>query len=463
MNKKQIEATIFELCDFIVDETTKNPLGLSMTTAFWPKEKKWKPTLAEFDDMGDYLTFVLWAGKTLKKKKYVDFAENQMSLWFEYGRREDGWYETIINPFNYQKKNSFAVSLYELQDALLGLYEFYVLTKKKIYLEELDKLADLLEPIIYRFFGRMPNEIIPGVNLAPPWKSANPAVAGIFAEHLYLLADETGMKKYERLGDKLIEGWIKTDLWKNEGLFHQGVNPYFLNFSIYNMTKIMKENSNMVYAMLVRPKRYKKELRRFTDKLLTFQHPLGGFFGYWDVGSSEVVKDRFDKTQNFVAIDLLTALSQALNDKELLGKAEKCADFWLSKKDKKTKLIPEYVRQDGRIRYPIAKLDQSADFYSSLLRLYTATGNKKWLAEAKIGAEAMRKYFGQLGWWHRIVRIEDGKPAREVDVPKKDKPTGMNLTKYVGGALRFYLSLYLVGEGKSMTDDILLHIMSKDR
>ena len=463
MTKKQLKTTITRLCDFIITETTQNPLGLSLTRAFWPQQKKWQPTLAEFDDIGDYLTFVLWAGKILKNKKYISFAKNQLSLWFKYAKLNSGWYLTTINPYKPINKHPLTVSIYDLQDSILGLYEFYLLTNNEKYLVELKNLIQKLAPVIKLYSGRIPNKIITSLNLAPPWKSANPAVAGIIAEHLYLLSKTSKITKYEKLADKIVSGWLNTHLWQNQNLFHQGVNPYISSVSIYSQTKIMKENSNIIYALLQRPKKYHDKINKFLNKLLRFQHPSGGFFGYWDVKKDTIVKNNFDKTQNFVIIDLLTDIYFKFKSKKALAAAVKCTNFWLSLKDKNTDLVPEYTNFQGTVTHHIAKLDQSADFYSSLLRLFCLTKKKVYLKEAEIGAQAMSQYFGRSDWWHRIINTKTGKPANDSGIPAKDRPAGMNLTKYVGGALRFYLSLYQVKSGKSMQTDKLLWLMSRDR
>jgi len=62
-----------------------------------------------------------------------------------------------------------------------------------------------------------------------------------------------------------------------------------------------------------------------------------------------------------------------------------------------------------------------------------------------------------------IVSTITGLPATNSQVPNQDKPVNRNLTKYIGGALRFYLSLYQVQSGKNMQKDRRLWLLSRDR
>lgn len=468
MNKTQIENIISELIDFIVSESTKNQYGLSMTHFFWPEEKKWSPRITEFDDIGDYLTFISWAGKILNKPKLDLFVEDQMKKWIDYGKLPSGWFLDQINlDKNLPNKSlKLSISVYGLQDAILGFYELYKLTNNKIYLNQLIELLKKVNKVSEKYDGRLPNQIINYLDVSTPITSASPVVAGLIAEHAYLMHKDLKNEALDKLGDQIINGWLKTNLWQRHNLFHQGYNSYISSFSIYKETKIMKENSNMIYAMLMKPEKYQNEISQLTSKILEFQHTSGAFYGKWSISEKKIITDGFEKVQNFTVIDLLIDIASKTkiqSKSKLINTAMKCADFWIKVKDQKTQLIPDYISSKGKPKYFISKLDQSADLYSSFLRLYSLTGKRKYLTEAEVGAVVMKNYFGQKKWWFRIVNTKTGKPAKDEEVPNNDKPAGRNLTKYVGGALRFYLSLYEVRSGKSMQKDKLLWLLSRDR
>jgi len=459
MKQDKVKFIAEKLIEFIIKDATNNRYGLVATKFFHPKEKKWTQQIAEFDDIGDYLTFIAWAGKIFKQSKFSSFVSQQINIWKQLAGQSDLYPESIdcLKPLS--KQLSLTDSIYGLQDSILGLHELYHLTGNKKYLHLLDRHFKKFYKIAQLHQGLIPNTTIKKLDLALPWVSSNPAVAGLIAEHAYLSKNKT----HHQLGDLLISAWLKTRLWQEQSLFHQGYNPYLRSFSIYKNTKIMKESSNMVYAMLQRPHKYTKEIKSFTNKLLQFQHSSGAFFAKWNLKDKKIIKDYFDKTQNFTIIDVLIEISLKTNQKNLIAIAEKCANFWIKKINLKTNLIPDYIKPNGKPLYQIAKLDQSADLYSSFLRLYSITDNKKYLNQALFGAKALNTHFGQSSWWHRVININTGQPAKDSDAPLNDRPTGRNLTKYIGGALRFYLSLYQVQSGKNMQGDKTLWLLSRDR
>jgi hypothetical protein len=222
----------------------------------------------------------------------------------------------------------------------------------------------------------------------------------------------------------------------------------------------------MVYGMIALQNKYSDQIKHFIHQLLLLQNDHGGFYSTIDVKSNEVDRLLLNKTQNFTIIDLLCSLARAANEKDkktLIASAKRAANYWIKLKHAQTGLIPDYVMSAGKPVYPIAKLDQSADIYSSLLRIFCLTNEKKYLDEAVLGAKVLKSTFGQSHWWMRIVSIKTGDQARDSEVPKSDQPAARNMTKYVGGALRFYLSLYEVLNGKDINTDAVLSILSRDR
>jgi hypothetical protein len=458
MNKSEIKKTVFELVDFIIQDTTCNTMGLSLTDYFWPEKNIWDPKRASFDDIGDYLVFVLWAGTIFKKKEWISFVKSQIDIWdnnFSYG---DGWYQDEVDTEKISSGKWF-ISPYGHQDAILGFYSMYLLTQDSFYDKKCKQLLAAYRLVHGKNNGIIPNKIERNTEKALPWSSASPAVAGLVAEHAALSQDT-------RFARELIDPWLKTNLWKRSGFLAQGINSYLRNYSPYATAKIMKETSNMVYGMIALQNKYSDQIKHFIHQLLLLQNDHGGFYSTIDVKSNEVDRLLLNKTQNFTIIDLLCSLARAANEKDkktLIASAKRAANYWIKLKHAQTGLIPDYVMSAGKPVYPIAKLDQSADIYSSLLRIFCLTNEKKYLDEAVLGAKVLKSTFGQSHWWMRIVSIKTGDQARDSEVPKSDQPAARNMTKYVGGALRFYLSLYEVLNGKDINTDAVLSILSRDR
>jgi hypothetical protein len=520
MTLENLKSTITQLVDFLIHNATPNPNKPMLTEFFWPEERQWHPRISNFDDTGDILPFIAWAGVIYKKPAWLKFAKTQYQWWINHARHPSGWYQAIIDHSNLEpNKSTFhlrpstLVSLYDHQDALTGLYNLHLLTKDPFYSRSLDQLLEQFSTLALKTHGIIPNQllILNKKEIPHPLTSTNPAVSGLVAEHLFLRGTQTNNQKFIQAGHLIINFWLKTRFFKTHHLLPQGLHPYLPNFPLtpqtflYPTTKIMKENSNMLYALLQQPDTYQQPLTQLINKLLTFQHPSGAFFPHYHIKSKTVIKDHFDKTQNFTIIDLLTDLATAsfistthtgdtfnqspkfdtLNNthqdrtpgvkrKTLIETAIRCANFWISHQNSKTKLIPDYVAPDSQAKHPIAKLDQSADLYSSLLRLYSLTNDDKYLKAAQTGAQALQKFFTSSqtrlatrslgeGWPHRIISTTTGQPATDQQVPPSDRPAGRNLTKYVGGALRFYLSLYQVKKGKNMQKDQALWTLSRDR
>jgi hypothetical protein len=465
MTKPKIKSVITNLVNFITEETTKNPTGISATHFFWPQKKSWSPMEAEFDDIGDYVVFVVWAGKVFRNRSWQHFGADQLTLWQDY-KHASGWYFTQIDCLESQQKNSWLISLYDLQDAVLGLYELYYLTHNEVFRTELENLLTQIKGVAQKNHHQLPNQISSFMELAIPWVSVNSAVTGLMAEHAFLTATQLDQQSYETLGQSLVERQLDSLTYKKIGLFSQGENAYLRSLSPYTRLKPMKETTNMLFALLQRPHKYKQAIKDIANRFLSLQQDSGAFRAVIDTKTGEYSDTYYNKTQNFALIDSLLEVSFRVDKKlslKCVQAAQACAQFWISQKDKQTGLIPDYVGFDNKPAYYVAKLDQSADLYSSFLRLYSATKKQKYLKEAELGAQLLDEYFGQTGWWSRVIQTQTGQVATDNQVPTSDRPAGRNLTKYVGGALRFYLALYEVKSGKHMYKDKDLWLLSRDR
>jgi hypothetical protein len=96
-------------------------------------------------------------------------------------------------------------------------------------------------------------------------------------------------------------------------------------------------------------------------------------------------------------IAALALAGQVLDDKEVIARATKAADFILrTMRTKEGRLLRSYAAAPGE--KPAARLNGYLDDYAYLVRglltLHDVTGAKRWLDEAKALTETMVKFFG---------------------------------------------------------------------
>ena len=465
----EIKKTAQAVCDFIMQEATQNKLGLSMSYFFWPEQKKWDPPISEFDDIGDFLTFVCWYGVITDQKKYVDFTKDQILKWEKHFKLPCGLYFTQYNHLQPlpRKTNWQSVSLYDHQDAILGFHELFLLTQDDFYKQELLNLGEQILSYVKKYKGLVPNTVFPPLQAAVPHCSASPIVGGLFAEHLALIYEMTQTEKYLAGAQTIIEGWLNTPLFKKEKLFHTGYHPYFKTLSPYSEAELMKTNTNMAYALFqflkISPHpAFEQALKEWLQRLESFKSQTGGYYSIFDLKNQRIQKDIINKTQNFAVLTVFIDAYLYFKQTEYLTQAEQLADFWISHLNPRTDLIPESF-QDEKIAFPGAKIDQSADLSIEFLRLYDLTKKEKYLTAALQCFNALQKYFQTKdNWWYRIINAETGEPMNDNKI-EKNISGGRNLTKYVGGALKFFLALYQTLSDVNITQDRTSNLMLRDR
>ena len=83
---------------FIREKSTQNAEGISLARFFWPAEEKWEPAEAEWDDIGDYHTFVAWFGVEFKEPAAVEWVKQQIQSWYSHFRQPNGMMISLWSP-----------------------------------------------------------------------------------------------------------------------------------------------------------------------------------------------------------------------------------------------------------------------------------------------------------------------------------------------------------------------------
>lgn len=447
--------------DFIMNETTQNRLGLSLSRFFWTGDQRWDPSEAEFDDFGDYHIFVAWYGKTFGRPECIDWVNDQMKRWKVF-KQPCGLYFSLWKAGTQTPKPSKwrRVSFYDHHDAVVGFNAMYHLAEDLYYLNEWIDISKQAMFYAEKYNGFIPNEVFPRFKSAVWYKTASPTVGSLIAEELVYLTETTGDSIYATAAEKILMAWATCPPFKKAHVWPLGISPYFRWWNPYKKTWLMKESTNMIYA-LNKYLRYKEssDLRQAVSDwrkgLIRFESKGGGYYDTFNFSSGGVENTRVDKTHNF-------AILEALVDIGDLEAAKKLADTW-SGKTGVTGLIPEYLDPEGVPLVSYAKLDQSGDLGVAFLKLAEATGDKKYYDAASETARGMSYFLHENGWWHRLIDVNTGHPPKESELSENDRPGGRNLTKYVGGALKFLMTWELVKSGATFEKNKTLALLTRDR
>lgn len=434
-----------KICDFLMREATKNEHGIIMTHSFDSQKKKWTEKKSEFDDIGDIVIFLAWAGHT-------DFAKEQIGKWLQF--KNGPFFTGMLDHENPAKKEKY-ISIYSHQDAVLGLYVLSKILKDKSIKKLYDELMNGILEIAKKNHYLIPNEV--KSSLKSRFRTtANPAVNGLIVEHLVL----TGRTKE---AEKIIDAWLKTSFFKKHGLFPTGVLTY-IGATPYKSTPMMKENTNMLYGLIEFAKlsgKKKNIVKSIGEKLLSFQNGDGSFRSTYSHKKREGIGAPV-KTQDFTLIEVMIKLYDLFKEEKYLVAAEKCARFWTSQRTKMG-LIPEIIDENSALS-KVAKLDQSCDLASVFLKLADKLKDESWAKEAEKDYANLENYFhAGEGWMNRLIDVNTGKVPSSENLPEWERPATRNVTKYAGGALRFILTLEEYREGKRFSKDTMLSLMSRDR
>ncbi|HEY83017.1 MAG TPA: hypothetical protein G4O01_07020 [Dehalococcoidia bacterium] len=450
---------------------TQNQLGLVASRWFSSREECWGPVISEFDDIGDYLVFICWYGTEFGDKQCLEFTTRQMNLWETYFKLPCGLF---VTQYDHNKNKKIprrewqVISLYEHQDAFLGLVELYRLTGAQHYLDLAYGVADAILTYINRHHGMVPNKVIPALKRGILTTSSFSAVCGLFAEELAELYTITKENRYLEGAKKIIASWLNTPLFKKCGLFAIGYHPYLRNLPVHRHTELMKSNTNMIYAILylyeiTREATLKENIERWFSALLRFRREDGSYYGIWDTRKGKLGSQIVDKTQNFAIIDAYLDAYRILREEKFLRLAEECARFWINQKNKTTKLIPEQFK-DGMPVHFGSKIDQNVDLYTCFLKLFDMTQKDVYLDNVKDGLEVLDKFYRtRSNWWHRLLDYRTGQLLADEDLPPGENPAEKNLTKYVGLPIRFFIAANKVLRGEPIYSDEITRYLIRDR
>lgn len=470
MNDPHLKQLIQKAVDFITEKTCENEIGLSLSRYFWAGKKIWNPKEAEWDDIGDYHSFIAWYGIEFKDQAALDWVKTQIQIWKKHFQMPNGmmlslWKEGQPIP---RKSPWHIFSFYDQHDALLGLETLDLFTGDELYRDLWANLIQMSKKYVFKYKGFIPNQIILPFHLAHPYCSASSTVGGLIAEELCRWASR--MKDEEALdaAEHILKAWIHSPLFQKKHLFAVGYHPYIQQWSPYQETYLMKENTNMIYAFCEflthrKDKKIETALNQWFTALQQFKSPIGGYFDTYNLAHDKVLKKRIDKTHNFAVLEAFIEGYKLLKTPKLLEEACELADFWISHIGK-TGLIPDYF--DPETKQPkrtYAKLDQSADLAIAFLKLAELSGNQKYRDAGEKNIHGLSHFLHDNGWWHRLIDVETGIPPQDHQLEKNDIPGGRNLTKYVGGALKSFLALHKVQQGARFDTDPFLNVLTRDR
>ena len=87
-----------------------------------------------------------------------------------------------------------------------------------------------------------------------------------------------------------------------------------------------------------------------------------------------------------------------------------------------------------------------------------------YLKNAKDGLEVFDRFHrSKSNWWHRLLDYRSGQLLSDEDLPQGENLAEMNLTKYVGLPIRFFISANKVLRGQSIYADEITRYLIRDR
>jgi len=433
-----------EIIDFIRSCTDKK-YGLVISEGFNAITGEFYTQSCHFDDIGDYLHFIVWYGLLTNNKEYIDFGEKQVRLWNTYFRTPEGFYIEYRPEKSNAKPSSFSpINMYHNWDGLVGLTPMFLLTKNKLYLETGSSLLNAIiqygftpKNTLYRYF--LPRYRIP---LLKPCKTE---IEGLILEEFNIYYSLTRKEKYLLAAEKLFEAWNN---FCPEGMFFDRLIPFLWKPMSYNAS-VMKTNTCMSYGLLRLYLNTKN--KKVLDRLISLLDAVknirvnGGFQTTVNTKTGKIVNNKISLNHNHQMIDVFINCYRSLNDKEFLRVAEECVDYWLQQKSE-IDLIPEH--QKGRD----VKIDSIADFVVILLKMYDLTKQNKYYKESEKILDAINKYFYHGKTCVQVVHADSGRVI-----------TPTNNINYVGGALRAHILKSFIEDGGKIYGNKPVEFIVRDR
>lgn len=454
---KRIHEDAGAVIRFITERAREPEYGLVMSQYFNGRTGEWLEKRCCFDDIGDYLIFIVWYGMLSGRDDCVNFAREQVEIWNRFFRTKHGFYVDEYIPG--ERKRPKSVYMYGHQDAFVGLRMLYELTGDEMFLNSLKELSDATVNLAISGYGLIKNCFLPDIFGIPFFRVSRtipesigtvfhrPAVDGIICEEMMAVSRITGNGKYLNAARDVLESWCSLTVFERTGMFPDHVVP-LLKFSVKPKSSIMKTNTNMISALL-RASLFYRSMRhaacKALDAMCAMRREDGVFYSSYDPVKRRICDDSVKLHMNHSAVMVLIDAYRILKDDQYLEVADECISWYLNRMNKKTGLVPDGDSIN-------AKLDSISDFFVNVIKMYEITGEDKYLDMAKYGFFGISKYYRTDVSFVKVVDSSSGRVVNEI-----------NETKYLGGYLKFITYLYYILKGNRAYVDDLMWDMIRDR
>ncbi|MBN4055051.1 hypothetical protein JYT15_00930 [Acidimicrobium ferrooxidans] len=350
-----------------------------------------------FDDLGDYLPFILYLGETA-------FCETHVSRIVS----------TLPSlPVQKTLKGLPAQSIYEYGDFLHGLLHYSRLTGDQTATAYLEQLTLRLirqyrldrDPISFR--------LCPTRWLSVPIPILENGT-GFFVELLLELHTMTGERRYREVALRLLDGILADPLFRRERLLPEFTFKGWLRpFSPRSQVRLMKTNTNSLFGLLA--------AHRLTGEarlLLLFEEWVSAIIEKLapdgvPVQCCNVRRGRLELlpqlplTASFAMIDVICDYTHFTRDRRFLEAAERMAASWMQRQGQ-TGLFPALHNGTD------SDLDANTDMAVALAKLSQLTDVPRYLEAAQRALDGLETHHLTDRGLVLSVAIDDGRVVRDV-------------------------------------------------
>lgn len=443
-----------KVCDFI-RENSENEVGLFRTEKFNVDALKWSSNVCDCDDFGDFAPFMAWLDKIKGRGENGSWVYGQFERMKSLLKQDCGFYTPFFGT-KVRKSPFFPAYVINNMDLTLGFEIMHRLTGEEEYKLEFIGICDSLVKHAISRKGFVLNSVIPAFNLYVPSHGCiryKPVVSGVFAELLCDAYQMTGDYRYIEKARNLLNAFIETKAFRKYGIFPDNVYPFI--YSSTGTSSLTKSNTSMISGMLrlydaTQDWALKEEIEHALLGIKSqFTSPEGCFYMSFDLKGGSVKSKIIEKGYNQPVMGNLIDAFMVLGDKEYLGMAEKCAEFWMKNQSDNGLFFERKVGQAGWYR---CTLDSFADMVIIMGKLYEITGKKKY-----------RKSVERSGRGFEFFLADNGCLYQSVDSRNGDILGRENELKFLGGALKGMLTAYTVLRGESIFKDSSKILLTRDR
>lgn len=335
---------------------------------FLSSEKKGSEII--LDDLGDYLPFIYYLGKTDFCKKHMravmkDYPEGLIPT-----RKKGGFYYSNI---------------YEYSDFLLGLIDYYKDSNDKKVLKYTIRMMD---KVIDEFsLEKKPYSFV--FHIGPKRKSipVRENSIGFFIEILIEMHKTTEDDKYLQVAYSLSDTLSEDKFFRKYYILPE-YTGIFLPKDMKKI-RIMKTNTNSLYGFLELYKHTKEwGNRKIIDKWLSRMFDLmeAKPSQFYEIKGKKISSTKqYLLPASFAMIDFICDFTYFTGEREFLEKAKEIADEWIKVRGK-TGLFPNDFDEKR------SDLDSNTDFAVALAKLGQLCEEPKYIEIAKDIIEAQKKH-----------------------------------------------------------------------